>query len=192
MHRYTEEEHKFLREFIPGHTCSEIAKAFTEKFRVIRTLSDIKAYMGNYKLKNGIDSRFKKGHVSPNKGKKGFYQGSEKGWFKKGNTPANHRPVGSERVSKDGYIEIKTAEPNKWRLKHRVIWEEANGPIKKNECLIFRDNNKTNCSLDNLILISRATLVIMNKDSLYHLTGEEKDVAVNLARLKTAINSRKE
>ena len=45
--------------------------------------------------------------------------------FAKGNVPPNHRPVGSERISKDGYIEVKVAEPNKWRLKQRVVYEEA-------------------------------------------------------------------
>ena len=47
--------------------------------------------------------------------------------FAKGNVPPNHRPVGSERISIDGYIEVKVAEPDKWRLKQRVVYEEAKG-----------------------------------------------------------------
>ena len=27
--------------------------------------------------------------------------------FKKGNVPANHRPIGSERITVDGFVEIK-------------------------------------------------------------------------------------
>ena len=49
--------------------------------------------------------------------------------FKKGNIPGNHKPVGYERITKDGYIEVKTAEPNVFELKHRLIWAEHNGEI---------------------------------------------------------------
>ncbi len=37
--------------------------------------------------------------------------------FAKGNVPPNHRPVGSERISKDGYIEVKVAEPKQVEIK---------------------------------------------------------------------------
>ncbi len=47
------------------------------------------------------------------------FKGSEKGWFEKGHISKNHKPIGSERINVAGYIEIKTAEPNKWEL--RVI-----------------------------------------------------------------------
>ena len=47
-------------------------------------------------------------------GKKGICaDGCERTWFKKGHIPANYRPVGSERVNADGYIEVKVADPNK-------------------------------------------------------------------------------
>ena len=44
--------------------------------------------------------------------------------LKKGNRPHNYRPVGSERITVDGFIEIKVADPNKWDLKSRVIYQE--------------------------------------------------------------------
>lgn len=49
--------------------------------------------------------------------------------FKKGHVPKNHKPVGYERITRDGYIEVKTAEPNVFELKHRLVWIEHNGEI---------------------------------------------------------------
>lgn len=191
MHKYTDEEHAFLRDFIPGHTYVEIAEAFNKKFGIARSPANIKGYMGNNKLTNGLKGCFKKGHVPYNKGRKGYCSpGCEKTWFKKGHRPKNYRPVGSERVTRDGYVEIKVSDPNKWELKHRVVWEEANGPINKDECLLFRDNNCQNCCIDNLILVKRYEQLRMNQDGLFRFEGEEKDVAVNIARLKSLTRRR--
>lgn len=108
---------------------------------------------------NNVAARFTKGHVSHNKGKKmspEVYSKVARTMFKKGQTPVNHRDVGSERVNVDGYIEIKVAEPNKWRLKHRVIWEEVNGEIPKGYNVQFKNHNSQDCRIENLYLISRA------------------------------------
>lgn len=191
MIKHTEEQHKFLREFIPGHTYKEIMEAFFDRFGIERTSAQIKSYIGNHKLSTGLTGRFEKGHIPANKGKKGYCSpGCEKTWFKNGHIPKNYRPVGSERVTKDGYVEIKVSDPNEWELKHRVVWEEANGPINKDECLLFRDNNRQNCCIDNLILVKRYEQVRMNQDGLFRFEGEEKDVAVNIARLNSLTRRR--
>lgn len=39
-------------------------------------------------------------------------------------------------------------------LKHRFLWETANGPIPKGHKVIFADGDKTNITLDNLIMVS--------------------------------------
>lgn len=103
--------------------------------------------------------RYQKGCIPANKGKKmdpDTYTKCAGTMFRKGNMPANHRDVGSERINKDGYIEVKVAEPNKWKAKHRVIWEEANGPVEKGYNVQFKDGNRLNVSLENLYLISRS------------------------------------
>ena len=124
-HVYTEEEHTFMREFVPGHSYREIAAAFTEKFGWEISIGQVNAYIGNHHLNTGRTGRFQKGQIPPNKGKKGVCAaGCEKTWFPKGNIPKNYRSIGSERISKDGYIEVKVADPNKWKLKHRIVWEE--------------------------------------------------------------------
>ena len=193
MIKHTEEQHKFLREFIPGHTYKEIMEAFFDRFGIERTSAQIKSYIGNHKLSTGLTGRFEKGHIPANKGKKGYCSpGSEKTWFKKGHRPKNYRPVGSERVTRDGYVEIKVSDPNKWELKHRVVWEEANGPINKDECLLLRDNNRQNCCIDNLILVKQADNAIINKTAMSNWVGEEKETAVNIAKISNAIKKKKQ
>jgi hypothetical protein len=119
-------------------------------------------------LRNGInDTCFCKGHIPINKGTKGMFnlEGNITS-FKKGHIPACFRQIGSERITKDGYIEIKVANPNKWRLKHRVVWESINGTLKRRQKIVFLDCNRQNISINNLILVSDSEMLIINKNNL--------------------------
>ena len=130
--------------------------------------------------------RFKPGTVPPNKGKKmssEIYAKCAPTMFKKGRTSLNKRPVGSERVNKDGYIEIKIMEPSRWSLKHRVVWEHNHGPIPKGCNIQFKDGNLRNCSIDNLYLISRSDQ-LKNENSL--MARYPKDVQ-QLIRLRGSL-----
>lgn len=191
-HQYTAEERQFMTEYVPGHSYREIQKAFTEKFGWEISIGQVNSYIGNHHLNTGRTGRFQKGQEPPNKGKKGICAaGCEKTWFKKGHIPANYRPVGSERVNKDGYIEVKVADPNKWRLKHRVVWEAVNGKISKGYIIIFRDNDKTNTNIDNLLLIKRGTHAVLNHTGLCEYSGEFKETAICIAELKAATSRAK-
>ena len=191
--RYTAEEKAFLRSFIPGHFSHEIQRTFEEKFGRSITCSQIKNFKGNNKVRSGMDTRFKKGTVPPNKGKKMSaeqYAKSSSTMFKKGGIPQNYRPVGSERVNVDGYIEIKIADPSKWELKHRFIWEESNGKIPAGMNLIFKDNNPLNVKLDNLMLVTRAENMEMNNIGAGACKGIEKEILLNSIRLKNAVKNK--
>lgn len=191
-HQYTVEEQKFMKEYVPGHSYKEIQKAFTEKFGWEISLGQVNAYIGNHHLSTGRTGRFQKGQEPPNKGKKGICaDGCERTWFQKGHIPANYRPVGSERVNADGYIEVKVADPNKWKLKHRVVWESVNGKIPKGYIIIFRDNDKSNTDIDNLLLIKRGTHAVLNHTGLCEYSGEFKETAICIAELKAATSRAK-
>lgn len=104
-----------------------------------------------------------KGCVSFNKGKKQTeYMSPEAieraklSQFKAGHETWNRKEVGYERVNVDGYIEIKVAEPNVFKLKHRVVWEGKFGPIPKGHNIQFKDGIRLNCEPDNLYCISQA------------------------------------
>lgn len=142
--------------------------------------------------------RYQKGCIPANKGKKmdpDTYTKCAGTMFKKGNMPANHRDVGSERINKDGYIEVKVAEPNKWKAKHRVIWEEANGPVEKGYNVQFKDGNPKNITLENLYLISRAQQLKEQNSLMARYPKEVRDVIHLRGAIKrqmTLYNKRKE
>lgn len=122
----------------------------------------------------GMQTRFKKGLNPPNKGKKQIEYMSPEGIqksavtrFKKGQKVWNHKDVGYERINVDGYVEIKVAEPNKFRLKQRVVYEQHFGAIPPGHNVQFKDGIRTNCNdPDNLYLISRSRQ-LKEQNSMY-------------------------
>ena len=69
---------------------------------------------------------------------------------------------------------IKIAEPNKWQLLQRYVWEKENGrKLLKNECVIFLDGNKENFEPDNLMAIKRSELARINQN---HRVTNNKDL----------------
>lgn len=192
-HRYTPEEKSFFVEYTPGHTCEEIQAAFILEFGWSISIGQVKGYMGNNGINNGLTGRFIPGQIPPNKGVKGIhYPGCEKSWFKKGNISANYRPVGSERIDrKDGYIRVKTKEPRTWELKHRVIWEQHHGAIPKGKCLIFLNGDKTDIRIENLALIDRKVSVRMNQSGLRYMDPDSTKAAIAVAELMSATGAAK-
>src|SRR5690606_29239777 len=138
----------------------QASKLGLKKSEVFRSIELKK--QGERLRKVGVNTRLKPGQEPPNKGKKQHefmsaegIERSKAGRFKKGNLPHNTKYDGAERISKEGYIEIRVSL-GKYRLKHLVIWEAANGPLPDGYCLWFKDQDKKNITLDNLELITRA------------------------------------
>jgi hypothetical protein len=119
---------------------------------------------------------FVKGQAPPNKGKPcppgkgGRHPNACRTQFKKGGLPHNTRGAGHERIDeKDGYIIMIVAERNPWTgaktrpvLKHRYLWEKANGPIPEGHALKCLDGNKLNTDPANWEPVPRALLPILN------------------------------
>jgi len=167
VHSWTDEEKEYLKKVTPGHHHKEIQALLNKKFNLKLTASQVKGAIARFKLSTGLNGQFKKGCTSFNKGKKGLHsKGSEKTWFKKGKIPVNRKPVGSEKVSANGYTFVKVAEPDKWRLKQQIVWEFNNQPIEKGHVVIFADGNKGNFDIKNLLLVSREKLLMMNRNNL--------------------------
>ena len=131
---------------------------------------------------NTIAARFTKGHIPDNKGKKmspEVYAQVQRTMFKKGHRPHNHRAVGSERINVDGYIEVKVAEPNRWRVKHRIIWESVYGAIPEGYNVQFKNHNPLDCSIENLYLISKADQMA-KENSFYARYPKELQEVIHL------------
>ena len=170
-----------------------LTKAFNALFGTDRTWQQTKMFVSNRGIASGRTGRFEKGHMPWNNGSKGYgLTGANKRSFKKGNVPANRKPLGTERIdSEDGYILIKVAEkdpntgfPTRYKHKHVHIWEQANGPVPKGMVVVFKDSDKINCEPENLILISRAELLNLNRHDYKHIPAELKPNVLVLAKLQ--------
>ena len=185
---FSSEEIKWLTENRVGFNFDVTTEKMNKQFGTNYKVSQVRRWCHAHKLPNGMNTQFKKGHVSFNKGRKGWYApGCEKGWFKKGHRPKNWTPVNTEVVVDDGYIKVKIAEPNVWELKHRIVWQKVNGEIPEDSCLIFLNGDKTDCRIENLMLIKRSILCILNHEHLLTDDTAINKCGVTMAMIKHRI-----
>jgi len=133
-------------------------------------------------------NRFDKGNIPWNKDKPFPAKGrSVDTQFKKHAKPHSYAPIGSERVTKDGYLQRKMTDtgyvPHDWIYVHHIVWMDAGNPRpNRSEALVFRDGNKRNFALENLELISRKALMLRNS---LHRHGTE---IYGVIQLRGALN----
>ena len=175
----------YIREIATGRTKYEIAELVNAKYGPgTITPTGAHTYKKNHKIKTGLTGQYQKGNVPYNKGKHPPTVGRmAETQFKPGNKPHTWRPVGSERINVDGYIEVKVKDPKTWKAKHRLIWEEHNGPVPKNHVVVFKDGNKLNTDISNLALVSKSVHARMNQLGIQNPGAEIFDTAVAVAKL---------
>lgn len=126
----------------------------------------------------GKRHRFPKGHVPANKGlrRPGWSPGRmRETQFRKGERRGVavklYKPIGTERISKDGYLERKVNDglplQARWRAVHLILWESVNGPLPRSHAIAFRNGDKTDIRLENLELITRRELLRRNSVHRY-------------------------
>ena len=198
---WTDEVIQFMIENYEGKDNIELAALLNERFKLNTNGKRVCNVKSNLIRRKGINLRtginrgcYRKGMAPANKGKKWdefmSKEGQEKSrktCFKKGNIPPCHREVGSERINVDGYHEIKVEEPNKWKLKHRVVYEQYYGEIPKGIKIIFADGNKNNLDINNLIAVSSAEELHLNKDGLRFNDKELTETGLNITKLKLKV-----
>lgn len=191
-----------LRELYPNTPTANLAGIFDRSVRSIYDkanslgLKKSAEYMATHKpgwldgIRGGA-TRFQKGHETWNKGQHYAAGGrSAETRFKPGHIGGSakdkQKPIGTERISKDGYLErkISNARPfqRRWRGVHLLLWEAAHGPLPAGHAVAFIDGNKQNLALDNLQLISRREL--MSRNTVHNYPKEIVDVI----RLRAVIN----
>lgn len=197
--KFTVEIEEFILANYRGTGYQAMANLVNERFGTGFSRDQIKYFYCNHKLNSGLTGRFEKGHTSWNKGAKGWCaECSRPTQFKKGHMPANHKPIGYERESVEGYIEVKVREkyPGEYGngnfvLKHRKVWEETYGPIPEGNIITFRDGNRKNCDPENLIMISKAQNAVLNHKGIRPENPEYLESSIILADLIIATAEKK-
>lgn len=143
--------------------------------------------------KQGAGFRFTKGHATWNKGMQGWQaDGVQKTQFKPGNKPQTWKPIGSERLDKDGYLVRKFSDTgikrNDWKRVHIHLWEQGNGPLPAGHAVVFKDGNKQNIAIENLECITRAEL--MNRNTVHNMPKELAEICQLRGALNRQINKR--
>lgn len=198
LYPHTRTEH--LLPMLPGRTIKTIQqKAASSGWKKTRELlSEISREAMANPDHPAHRTRFVKGGHSWNTGISFTAGGrSPETRFKKGNRSGRavelYKPVGSERISKDGYLERKINEDmpfqRRWRAVHLIVWEEKNGPLPKGHAIVFRDGDKANLDLDNLELVTRADL--MRRNSVHNHGPEIARIHQLKGAIQRQINKRK-
>jgi hypothetical protein len=142
--------------------------------------------------KPGSSTWFRPGHTPHNKGKKGWDSGgrSHKTRFKPGDKSHTWRSVGSVRIGKDGYFEIKVSDTgqNDWKYVHILVWESEHGPVPEGYIVSFVNKNRMDIRIENLEMITRAEN--MRRNSIQNLPAELQHVCKLRARLNRCIKER--
>lgn len=154
---------------------------------------------------------FVKGQEPPNKGKPcppgtgGRHPNARKTQFQKGGRTGkaalNYQPIGTERVTEDGYRERKIHDglpmQSRWQLVQRLEWEAANGPIPEGWALKCLDGNRLNTDPSNWEAIPRGVLARLNggrhKKRLAYDAAEPglKPTVMAIAKLEHAVHEKR-
>jgi len=169
--RWTPEQIRWLRREYLRLDLTNLTAAFNNVWGERVTAKQVRAAIKNRGITCGRTGRFEKGHVVQRKNpvRKGDGPGRFKKGEKHGAAQHNYVPIGTHRVTEDGYIERKvTDDPNlvparRWVPVHRIVWEEAHGPIPEGHAIVFLDGDPQNIALDNLRCVHRGVLARLNQ-----------------------------
>lgn len=138
---------------------------------------------------SGKATRFKKGIIAWNKGKRFASVGrTAETQFKKGEPPRNTMKVGDRVTVDEGYVKVKIAEPDVWKRLHILNWENAHGKVPKGFIVRFKNGDKSDCAIENLELVTRADN--MRRNSIHNYPAELISVIRKAGSLQRIINQK--
>jgi hypothetical protein len=199
-------EVEIVRRLYPHFTAKRIAEALDRSERSVYScanglgLSKSEEFMrsdASGRIVKGVrrsaGTEFKKGHATWNKGAHYVAGGrSAETRFAKGHRPHTWRPIGHERVSKEGYLQRKVTDTGVTRRDyvsiHHLVWRMHGHEVPRGYALCFRDSDPRNFDINNLELVSRVDL--MRRNSVHRLPEELAQVVQLKGALQRQINRR--
>jgi len=102
----------------------------------------------------------------------------------------NYVPVGSLRINGDGYLERKMNDSHptpsrRWVGLHRLVWEQAHGPIAKGHMVVFKPGMRTN--VEALITTDRLECITRAENAMRNHPRSKSPELARLVQLKGAI-----
>ena len=205
--RYPQGMYEFIRDNSWGVSSKEMAEMVNEKFGTSFTKDGMKQFRQRHGIKSGVKGWFQKGHPPGNKGKhlEDYITDPERladirrrmsaTQFKTGHRPANEMPVGTVVINSDGYkLRKKQMDGTvweRWEFLHRAVWVEHNGPIPDGMVVTFKDSNRTNCDIENLMLITKGENVVITRMGYRFEDPDLTTAGLGLIRLKREMNRKK-
>lgn len=202
--RYPQGMYEFIRDNSWGVSSKEMAEMVNEKFGTSFTQTMMKQFRQRHQIKSGVTGWYQKGHPPGTKGKtieEICKHDPEKlarvrsAQFKKGDRPMNEMPIGAVVTNSQGYLirkkQMEGGQWDRWEFLHRAVWEEHNGPVPEGMIVIFKDGNRQNCDLGNLMLVSRGELVTMAKKGYRFEDPDLTEAAAGMVRLMIKANKKR-
>lgn len=150
----------------------DLHRAFVETFgRTDVSQANIHALCKRNGWNTGRTGRFAPGQEAWNAGKPmPYHPNSARTRFRKGNRTGKaaekYKPIGTERISHDGYLERKIHDgmplQSRWRSVQLIRWEEIHGTLPDDMCLKCLDGDRLNTDPSNWEAIPRALLPRLN------------------------------
>lgn len=186
--RWTDDEVAELRRLFPDHTAREISE---RTGRGVRSIELKARQLGLRKTSEWIAERARAAMADPshparrtqwqtgnapyNKGKPHPARGRTlETMFQPGHRPHTWMPIGSDRTSKEGYLQRKTADAGCTRRDyapvHHLVWRMHGRTVPAGYALCFIDGDKRNFDINNLELVHRSEL--MRRNSVHRLPKE--------------------
>lgn len=198
---YPQEVVDFVRDNSWGVSSKDMAVMVNEKFGTNFDQHRMNVFRARHHIKSGLPGWYQRSHEPGNKGKKlEEYVGEERAaeireklaptQFKKGHAPLNELPVGAISKTTDGYVirkkQMEGSQWERWEFMHRAIWEEHNGPVPPGMSVMFKDGNKENLSIDNLMLVTKGESAQLTRLGLRSEDPELTELGLNIVRLRLA------
>lgn len=209
---YTDEQIEFIKNTYKGITHEELTKRFNKKFNIKRTVIQIKNVCAVRNFLDNRDIRYTEEQIkwlrdnvngkrwteitalfnerfSKNKTKNqlmiycssiGIHSGIPFG--------QSNAEDGSVYIRSNKYSLIKVN--GSWENKGRYEWKKHFGIIPKGKIIIFADGNCKNFSKDNLLAVTRAELITLNRKNMLFMDPELTKAGVLIAKLLLKIKER--
>lgn len=142
--RYADTEMRELLAALPGRTEGMVYNR-AHALGLAKAADFMREVHGARLREFGPETRFRKGQPAWNKGLRGntgTHANCQRTQFKPGALPHTWRPIGHERITRDGVLEIKVRDTRCTRHDYesvaRLVWERERGPIPAGHLVVFR------------------------------------------------------